>query len=364
MKLYTTVSLIGLGLGVAGFFGAGCGSSESSSSSSGGPTTAGRQPPAKSGSPTTDSSEKTFAVHTLSLGEADRKGASNKDAWKDFGYDLDGLATTKDSKDVCTRQQGASASNQEDGKDGVDNAFGKVIIPFLAPFAATPSKTLTDSIASGSFTILMKIKGLTDDPKQTNTGLSGTLLVGASFGKDKKPTFTPADDWPYRKEPQVPINDAYITNGTFVNGSGGATVALSLYIQGVSLDLTINKAIITFDHSAPGDITNGTIAGVIATDALISGIEKVAGRISTQLCGGSTLDSIKQTIKQASDILSDGTNKAGVDCNAISIGIGFTGKLVANPTTIAPPDETPPDPCKEPQDAGGNDSGGNDAGTD
>lgn len=362
MKLYTALSLVGLGLGVAGLVASqGCGGSSSSggNDTDAGQTAKGREPPGKPNAPaTTSTDEKTFAVYSLSLGEADRNGVASKDAWKDYGYDLDGLTSSKDSKDVCTRQAGASASNQEDGNQGIDNAFGKVIIPFLAPFAAAPSKTLTDSIHSGSFTILLKIKGLTDDPKQTNTGLSGTLLVGANYGQGKTPTFTPSDDWPYRKDPQIAIDDAYINNGTFVNGTSGATVALSLYIQGVSLDLSIHKAIITFDHSAPDDATNGTIAGVIATEELVSGIEKVAGRISTQLCGGSTLDSIKSTIRQASDILQDGTNKAGVPCDAISIGIGFTAKHIGNPTTEAPPDKTPPDPCTAPED------GGTDAGSD
>lgn len=351
MKLSTVLSLIGIGLGAATLVTTqGC-SSDDSGSSSGGTAAAGKTPPKPTGAPTTATDERTFAVFSLHLGEADRAGVANKDAWKEYGYDLDGKASTKDSKDVCTRQQGASASNQEDGKDGIDNAFGKVIIPFLAPFAAAPSKQLTDEIQNdGSFTILMKIKGLTDEPAQTNTDLSGTLLVGAEYGS--KPTFSPSDDWPYRQDPQVPITGAYINGGTFVNGTGGATVKLSLFIQGVALDLSINKAIITFKHNPPNDLVDGTIAGVIGTEELISGIEKVAGRISTQLCGGSTLDSIKQTIRQASDILKDGTNAAGVPCDGISIGIGFTAKRVANPTKVAAEATPPPDPCAEGADGG------------
>ena len=138
---------------------------------------------------------------------------------------------------------------------------------------------------------------------------------------------------------------AYINNGTFVNGSGGATIQLALFIQGVQLALTINRASITFDHTAPGEITNGTISGVLGTEELVSGIEKVAGRISTQLCGGSTLDTIKQTIRQASDIKSDGTNAAGVPCDAISIGLGFTGKQIGEPKTVAVDVAPPADPC-------------------
>lgn len=129
------------------------------------------------------------------------------------------------------------------------------------------------------------------------------------------------------------------------SGSWTGPRTSSLLIQGVSLSLSINRASITFDHTAPAEITNGTISGVINTEALVTGIEKVAGRISTQLCGGSTLDTIKQTIRQASDIRDDGTNSVGVDCNAISIGLGFTGKQIGEPKTIAQDVAAPPDPC-------------------
>ncbi len=353
MKLYTALSLVGLGLGIAGLTATqGCGSS-SSSTGSGYTSQPGKQPPQKPDAPaTTDSSDKTFAVNQLFLGESDRAGMPNKDAWKDYGYNLDGKISTKDSTDVCQRQSGASPSNQEDGTNGVDNAFGKVIIPFLQPFTATPSKTLTDSLTSGDFTIMLKIHGMTDDPAQSNTGLSGQLLIGAPFSKTAKPTFTTADDWPYRKTPQVAINDAYMSKGTFVNGSGGATIQLSLSIQGQTLNLNINKAIVTFDHSAPNDAANGTIAGVIATDELVNGIRSVAGNISKDLCNGSTLDSIIQTIKQASDILADGTNAPGTPCTGISVGIGFSAKKVANPTMPVDNPVDAPSKCNEPDDAG------------
>ena len=239
---------------------------------------------------------------------------------------------------------GADTAKQEDGNGGIDNGFGHTVLAFILGLVPTPSKTINDSINMGSFTVLLAIKGLADDPKQTNTGLSGRLLIGGTtMGK---PDFTNVNyDWPYRASPIVPIDGAYINNGTFVNGAGGAQVELSLFIQGVALSLTINRAAITFDHTAPNEITNGTISGVLGTEALVSGIEKVAGRISTQLCGGSTLDTIKSTIRQASDILQDGTNKPGVPCDGISIGIGFTGKKIGEPKTVAKDTAPPADPC-------------------
>jgi hypothetical protein len=349
MKLFTALSLVGFGLGVAGITATqACGGSSSSTGNGTDTAQAGKQPPPKPDAPaTTDTSQKTFAINQLLLGESDRSGMTSNSAWKTYGYNLDGKITTKDSTDVCTRQAGAAAANQEDGDQGTDNAFGKVIIPFLQPFTATPSKTLSESLINGSFTIMLKITGLTDDAAQTNTGLAGTLLVGAKFSDTGKPTFTPADDWPYRKDPQIPINDAFINKGTFVNGAGGATIQLSLSISGQTLTLGIYKAIVTFDHSDPNTAGNGTIAGVIKTDDLTAGITKVAGNISTDLCSGSTLDSILQTIRQASDILDDGSNKAGTPCNAISVGIGFTAKKIANPTMAVDNPAEAPSKCSD-----------------
>jgi len=356
MKLYTALSLFGLAAGALVLAAPmGCGSDSGSSSGSSGTTTGpSRTPPEKPTAGPSNTPARTFAVSELFLGETDRAKSPNvKDAWKEYGYNLDGLTTDKSSKNVCTRVGGADANKQEDGKEGTDNAFGRTILSFITGLVPTPSKSLNDSINSGSFTILFDITGLDDSPTQTATGLGGRLLIGGEVPTGTTPNLNdPNFDWPYRANPTITIADAYINNGTFVNGSGGTTVELSLFIQGVALTLKINKAIITFDHKPPNDIANGTIAGVIGTEELVSGIEKVAGRISEQLCGGSTLDTIKTTIRQASDILLDGSNREGVACDAISIGIGFSGKRIGPPKTIAVEGAVPPDPCAAPQDAG------------
>ena len=343
MKHVRALGLFGIGIGAAAAVVLGCSSDDTSGTTSGG---ASRQPPAPSGAQTTGTDERTFAVYSLQLGETDRSGATNKDAWKKFGFDLDGLRSTKDSTNVCTQVAGAQKSAQEDGDEGIDNAFGKTILPLL-PITG-PSKTLNDSIqAEGAFTIMMRLKGLTDEPAQTNTGLSGTLLIGGSLPTGSRPDFSPSFQWPYRQDPQIPITGAYITNGVFVNGQASAPIELSLFLSGQALSLKINKPIITFKHTPPNDLAEGTIAGVIGTDELIASLEKVAGRISPTLCGGAAFDAIKDTIRKSSDMLKDGTNRAGAPCDAISVGIGFTAKRIANPTEVFKDDgTTPPDPCK------------------
>ena len=331
------------------------------------------QPPAKPSGPVTkDTSVKTFALSKFYLGETARAtgSAPSNTAWKKFGYNIDGKSTIATSTDVCTRAKGAPSSNQVDGEGGIDNSFGAVILPIIQSAASInePSKTITDTVTKGSFTIQLQVTGMTDDAKQTATGLNGQLFASGAYKGDSPtdipfPGFGPTTDWPVRAElltdgntiasgSKVKFTDAYMANGTFVNGGGGSTITLSLAFQGVSLDLAINKAILTFDHSAAGKATNGTIAGVINTEELITGLKKVAGRISSTLCG-SQFDGIAQQIRQASDIMADGSNAAGTDCSGISIGLGFDADLVMNPTKVAKDTGvTTPDPCTNPPDAG------------
>ena len=355
---------------------AGCGSTEVTP-----PGGKGGQPPAKpSGPVTADPSTKTFAISKLYLGETARTGSAPSNiAWKKFGYNLDGKATVAASTDVCTRAKGAPSSNQVDGDNGIDNAFGAVILPIVQSAASInePSKTITTTVTDGKFTIQLQVKGLSDDAKQTATGLSGQLFASGGYSGDSTtpipfPGFGPTTDWPVRAElltdgatiasgSKVKFADAYMANGTFVNGGGGSTITLSLSFSGVALDLAINKAILTFDHTSAAKAGNGTIAGVINTEELITGLKKVAGRISATLCG-SQFDGIAQQIRQASDIMADGSNAAGADCSGISIGIGFDADLVANPTKVAKDTgATTPDPCST---DGGVDSSTTDAAKD
>jgi hypothetical protein len=204
---------------------------------------------------------------------------------------------------------------------------------------------------------MLDITGLSTDAKQTATGLTGQLFAGGKFSQTTgvNPTWTTADDWPVLADllndgmtiasgSKIKFGSSYIVNGTWVNGSPG-DVVLTLAIGGQALSLTVHQAIITFDHTSAAHADNGTIAGVITTDELIMGLKAVAGRISTSLCSGSAFDSIAQQIRQASDIMHDGTNVAGTSCDAISIGLGFTSDQIGEPMTVAPIGCPSPDPC-------------------
>jgi len=351
MKLARTLSILGLAAGASGaLLFQGCSSDDDNTTPPPNNNDGGGQdgnsggsllhPPAPpSGAATGSTDERNFAINKLYLGTTDRDSTAASDtAWTKFGYDLDNRASTKTSTDVCTPS--GSKADQEDGPQGIDNSFGKNVLPLLKLVAGTAQEDINSAITDGAFTVLLDVKGLTDDAAQTATGVGGLLLGGAKFSETAKPTFTASDDWPVlfdsvnsqsdAKSAKVQFPSGYVSNGVWVNGGTG-DVALALVLQQGTVNLTIRKATITFEHSSPADAANGTIAGVIDTEEFIHGLDPVIAGLN--YC--SVFATVVDQIRAASDMLSDGTNTAGQNCNAISIGVGFTAKQIGQPTRVA-----------------------------
>jgi hypothetical protein len=140
---------------------------------------------------------------------------------------------------------------------------------------------------------------------------------------------------PFTSTQQFP--NAYVVNGTWVSGTP-ADVSFPLLFSGTTFFLTVHQAVITFDHTKSTHAANGIISGVLHTAELLNVITTFAGEAG--ICSPSTLAPILAEIKQAQDILSDGSNPPGVPCDAISIGIGFTADAIGQPTTsvnVCPP---------------------------
>lgn len=354
MKLSQSLMVLGLVAGASGLLGLqACGGDSADTTDdagvngdSGGTGGPGRRWPdvPEGAGPTTSTEKRNFALKTLTLGEGN--------AWKTLGFDIDGKSTTKDSTDVC--KPPVSGASQADGEEGIDNSFGQNVLPLITAAVSGAGEALNTALQSGNFTIMFNTQGLSDDPAQSATGLNGYVLLGAKF--DGTPTFTTADDWPVRQEllsnpadatsSTIKFSNSYVADGTFVSGTP-SEVKISLVFQGIALELTLRKAVITFKHASPNSATNGVLAGVINTEELLTGLKKVAGAISPGLCSGPSFDTIAEQIKAASDIMSDGSNSAGSTCDAISAAIGFTAEAIGQPSTVAEKGEEPGDPCAQ-----------------
>ena len=283
-----------------------------------------------------DGSTVVMAIDKLFLGDLNRDGTPNgQNGWKQYGFNLDGKVSDKASKDLCKPAGGASpAQAYPDGNDGIDNSFGKNILPIILGLASDAGTKVNDSINKGSFTILLAMDKLGSGA--TYNPLSAKLYAGADLGG--APKWDGTDAWPVRPEllndPKDPSSskvvfaNGYLTNNTWVSGDKG-DLTLSLSISGFTLDLKISSALIAVDlDAAHKSGSNGTIAGIIETEVLISEIKKVAGAFDKTLCSGSTIDGIANQLRQASDIMKDGSQDPAKTCDGISIGLGFSTKQV------------------------------------
>jgi len=323
------------------------------------PEPPGRLPPAATeGAMTCGDAATTQAVNALFLGDTKRDGSADvTNGWKDYGFNLDGLTSKKESTNLCKpRAGGSKAAIYPDGNEGIDNAFGKLILPIILGLASDLSQTANESIKQGDFTIMLDMAKTGKDC----TGAAGKLFAGAklvdAMDMPLVPKFDGTDEWPVSAElltnPMDPTSSkilfpqAYMAGNTWVSGTKG-TVSLQLSISGFTVSLDIQNAYVTLDLGAGNASgTNGTIAGVLDTEQLVSQISKVAAAFDTSFCdpASPTLVSILNQLRQASDIMKDGTQDPAKECDGISIGLGFnTAAVKLGP--VAKPSDPPPDPC-------------------
>ncbi len=313
----------------------------------------GAQPPPPGPPMPGDGAGVVYAVSKLFLGDTDRDGTPNAaTGWKQYGYDLDHAISTKDSVDLCKPAAGgAPPAIYPDGTNGIDNSFGKNILPILLGLAPDSSDQVNASINDGELTLVFDLHDL--GPQSSYNPLLARHYLGADLGSP--PAFDGADVWPIDPasltnpgditSAKLPLPESYLTGNTWVSGPSQGTLELPLSMAGFTLPLRIHHVVITMDLAPDhATATNGTIAGVLDTEEFAQAMIDVMGAFDPSLCSGSTADSITNQLRQASDILADATQDPALECNAISIGIGFN----ANPILlgpIAPATPPPPDAC-------------------
>lgn len=188
-----------------------------------------------------------------------------------------------------------------------------------------------------------------------DSGIPAWLYEGAPLGSI--PLWNGLDSWLVRFEsvhagnlnqPKVVAPSSYVSAGTLVARPTAGPLVLNIPMGGVPIPLHIHHPVVTMQISGTGPSvagTNGVIAGVLDTEQLIAELKKIVGAFDSSLCSSNTFESIAMQIRQASDIMKDGTNgEPAVTCNAISIGLGFSASA-ATIGGVAPPAAAPQDPC-------------------
>jgi hypothetical protein len=295
-----------------------------------------------------------LAMNRLLLGDTDPDGTPNaQNAWKQYGLNLDGFTSTKESTGLCKPAAGGTPSAiYPDGNNGIDNSFGKNILPIMLGLAPDISGQTNQGIQNGDLTLMLKIEGL--DPGPGNCTTISKLYQGASLGFP--PSFNGTDVWPVAPESlQDPADvesaknvflQSTIVDNVYRSGPEAAFI-LELGVSGSFLRLPITHA--RFEMLLDGNhtsATQGIIGGILETEALMAEIQKMAGTFDPSLCdpNSPTLKSILNQILQASDIMKDGTQNPSAMCDGISIGLGLDMRQVQL-GPVAPASPPTPNPC-------------------
>jgi hypothetical protein len=264
-------------------------------------------------------------------------GEGNSGQWKKVGFNLDGLASTTASKDVCKPNSGAfTATPYPDGDDGIDNSFGKNLLPLIVGLDPTWVTDINNGIQKGSFTVLLKMDCLppTGDVPVLTTKLFGGTALGAV------PKFDGTDKWPVAPEllgnamdPEsstVLFNNSSVTGTTFDAGKDATfilTVPINSQTMSSSIKLTLYAAKTTMTLSADRkSATSGRIGGVLNTEEFVAEIKKVGAVFG--YCDNSLFADLLTQARQSSDIMADGSQDPTKTCDGISMGLGFEMKEV------------------------------------
>lgn len=347
-----------------------CSGSDTPATTSGGATV-----PAPTGGATASTDRQVFAASKVFLGDTDRNGTLDDQAWRKFGYDLDDKRTTANSKDVCLPSAGGPPV--PDGNNGIDNAFGEKVLGLLiGAGVSTPTQTTQEAVNSGDFTLMFDFTGLTTDAKQSNTGLKGQVLVPGPYGS--APNFADGMNVDFQvrsnllegNDPansKIKFTQVYVNNGLLV--AKADSIDLTLAVAGVNATFAIKNAVVTANHATPTTLTGGTITGVLEIGRLKSLIGEIGSKLTKELCPGSgQLKIVNEALASSGDIMVSGPNNGGV-CDGISIALGFEAVQVKAPTKVyVPTGNTEPekDLCAEAADGGASDASApkTDAGSD
>lgn len=276
-----------------------------------------------------------------------RMGSTSNTAWQSVGLDVDGVDTSVDFAEHCKPNQNASAKTVfQDGPGGVDNSYGKHMVPILKSAGGSSDfeASANTPIAEGKSTLMLDLANLGTGASQspvTVFGLTGTNHATAPETWDIVPESLSGSTPDTSK---MTFASATLMGNTLLATGGTVTIAVGT-LGPTPMRLTLRaatvRAALSADHTT---ISNGILAGVLDTEEFIAVFKNTLANFSPDLCQGEAIMAILNQARQASDIMNDGTQSPAATCNGISIGLGFEGAITAL-GPLASPAPADPDPC-------------------
>jgi hypothetical protein len=276
--------------------------------------------------------------------------------WKSIGLDIDGKTTTSSSKDVCAPPPGGDTYTQIDGDNGIDNSFGENLVPILGSVYGDGFSTAANAaLRAGDATMLFRLGDL--GTNQNESPLLGLVYRAAPAtnlkwdGGDVRDVDTASVAAGDVDRPLLTLSGGYMNARTWVGVPAAGPVLLDLHIaqEGhfpAGIPMNHVRVLMQIDPSN-ASATHGVISGIVAPADAIAYFKKLADWGSDTFCSQSAVGDISSFVEAAADVMLDGSNAPGEQCNGISVGLGFDAVAVklGNAVTVAPP--APPDPCPD-----------------
>ncbi|MGZ3418909.1 MAG: hypothetical protein ACXVEF_00390 [Polyangiales bacterium] len=330
-------------------------------------TTPVRVPARPTASATASGKGKTMwlAVRKFKLASVDlTRAVKDEDAWKTFGFDLDGRCTSLDdsiaNRDTCIRPSTASGASLVDGDGCRDNNFGHHIGALLRSAAPDTEPALDARVDAGQRTWVLRI----DDVDVGDDGYAPASLWGV---RDERPYGVKMlwDGSDVRmaagesvidgdlEKPLVVFPKGYVSGDSWVSGEGDDETFILPMTNDYLVPMHLQNA--AFVIALEPDRSNGhqgTLVGALdqpAMEAMIKEIVRYAGS-----CPDSLLYKTALTSSLAACDLSTGApslQDPTKTCDALSFALGVDVRTVQPLTAVAPPRTPPVDPCA-PKDAG------------
>lgn len=300
------------------------------------------RPPVRPAGPDGDGPEVLYALRGIQL-------IQSSDRWRTIGYDLDGL-DTQDVSDPVECISAAGRDPETDGEGGIDNAFGHLVTPLLRVADPQIEQEAQTNETFGLGALLLRVTGWNGE---RNDSLVNVTLSQSVFGTPKVsgvipdasvpdggviydsgvpplPRWDGEDAWWGRSDsffggditrPRIADDNAYIADGTIVMRlPDRREIIFSGDTRGVVFKLT--DATLTAHVLPDGNtVDSAVLSGRWAANDILDAIPYI------NVCPGSSNYMLLQNILDTSvDVRSTpGSGGPGVMCDALSVGIGFSG---------------------------------------
>lgn len=296
--------------------------------------------------PAGDGTPMQFAVTRMFLGDTDREGSPSANAWRDLGRDIDGLSSDPAFDCHCKSPSKQVKSDiRRDGTNGIDNAFGNIVVAQGTLPIENASQAATYGIETGRSSLVLSFADLGEAP---DYGSVRATVSPVQMPVGQEPRFDATDHWlPFADAPLagVTLDGGWVNEHTWISPPTAQTLTVTAFVGDLPMRLPLQQPRITAKLSSDRrEIERGTISGVMATEAYVEGVRALVGALG--LCGAA-FESAAEQLRQVSDTPLNGIHDPNVVCDGISVGIGFRARRTG---TLGEPMPVPvePDPCSRP----------------